>query len=114
MQNFNVIVKDTIQQIDSLEIDITETWKSLVTGQITEAMNSVYYIFGKLDKIIININLLNEILKISIDINSILNIFLELESAMKLPDYVCIADLIEYEVKPTLIMWKSELNVYLV
>jgi hypothetical protein len=102
-------VKETIEYIDRLDIDITETWGKLITTQLTEAMSGIYDIFGKLDELINHINIINKDLGISLDTESVFQVFVQLESAMKIPDYIYMADLIEYEIKPVINGWKRQL-----
>lgn len=111
VHNIKISVKETIEYIDRLEIDITETWGKLVTTQVTEAMSGIYDIFGKLDKLINYINIINKELGISLDIKDVFEIFVKFESAMKIPDYIYMADLIEYEIKPVVNSWKNQLRL---
>lgn len=91
-----------------LEESIQRCWEYFITSRIKEGMEFINKIFYSIDKII---NKIESGKLLNIDINQIQNIFINLEVALKIPDYVLIADLLNYEVKPVIQLWREKLEI---
>jgi hypothetical protein len=104
------ITNKSIQKADEIEGSINSCWGKLVMSESNEGMAVISEIFSGVDALINNITALGQYLELEIDTMSILNIFSEIEKAMKIQDYVLLADLLYYEIKPKINLWKNELK----
>lgn len=96
-----------INEILDLEERIERCWEYFIISRIKEGMEFIDKIFYSIDTII---NTINNKKLINININEMQNIFINLEKALKVPDYILIADLLNYEIKPLIQLWRLDLN----
>lgn len=94
-----------IDRIEILKQEIDLIWENFMINEISNGMKLISEMFGDLDKIITEINEIK-----NIDISDFLNNMEKLENAMKVSDYMLIADLVKYEIKPIVSKWKNELD----
>lgn len=109
--NEEINIDDAINYINVIEENIIKVWKKFLISEFSEGMNIITDIFTYIDKVIYYIEKINSNKKIRIDIGEVFTIFAELEKAIKTPDYILIADLMMYEIKPITGMWKKKLEL---
>lgn len=102
-----LIFNETVEEINKLEGIITEVWELLITTEINDAMTDIYSMFNRLEKVIGHMDVIRQNFGIKVDIDIIFKMLAELESAMKIPDYILMSDIIEYEIKKVIIEWKT-------
>lgn len=102
----NYLLTDIINKIENVEQKIDIIWESLITNEISSGMKLIAELFGNLDAIITKINNIK-----NIDITTFFQCMSQLESAMSVPDYMLIADLVKYEIKQIVILWKDNLDI---
>lgn len=100
-QNF----KQIIYLIEKIDVDIDTTWKMYITTQLDEASKGIFDLFNSLDKLINYLNSSKEVAKV--DTSQVMDIFIALEKSMSVCDYISIADLLKYRLKPLIKQWKT-------
>lgn len=94
-----------IKKMEILKQQIDTIWENFMTDEILNGMKLISEMFGNLDEIITEINGIK-----NIDISEFLRCMEKLEDAMNVPDYMLIADLVKYEIKPIINTWENELS----
>lgn len=105
--NINCSKINIVNKIENAEKKIDIIWENFITNEISYGMNLMAEIFQDLDVIITEINNIDSN---NIDSSNFFKNMNQLENAMSIPDYILIADLIKYEIKPMIILWKNTLN----
>ena len=109
MDNMIEVIKNSIMDIDNLEKLIEKVWEYYVIGDFTNANKEINEIFDRLERLLVSLEKINSNLEKNINITSVLQIFKNIEIAMRNSDYVYVSDLILYELKPVAISWKEQI-----
>ena len=97
--------EDLIEKIEILKQQIDIIWENFITNEISDGMKLMSQLFGDLDKIVTKI-----VSTKNVDITEFFKCMEKLENAMKISDYMLIADLVKYEIKPIVSIWQNKLN----
>lgn len=95
-----------IDRIDDIECKIDMIWGKLIISDISNAMELISRLFEDLDGLITQIGRFK-----GIDISEFLSQIEQLEVAMNSNDYMFEADMLKYEIKPILDIWKHKLDL---
>lgn len=100
--NINFIDEKIQTTIDKINI----CWKEILTNNIKDGMKNLNIIFDNIEYIINTLSIANK----DLNINSILSIFAKIENSLVVKDYICVADLLKYDVQSILIKWNKKLK----
>lgn len=103
--NNSINSDNLMDRIEILTQQLDEIWEKFIISEISGGMKLISTMFESLDVILTKIADIK-----SINIEKFLNCMKNLENAMNMLDYMLIADLVKYEIKPIINTWKNELN----
>lgn len=106
--NNTSIVYEFLDECEKIDRAIGDVWREIITANLSGAMDKINKLFGKFEIILKHIDSINMISNFKIDSNIIFKKFIVLEEAMKIPDYVYIADILKYEIDILIKEWKQD------
>lgn len=84
---------------------IEKIWSKIVLSDLSKSMVDLAQLFSELSEVIICLEKVMKIKNSFLDINNIFQKLELLQNAMSISDYILIADLIKYEIKPIISGW---------
>ena len=111
------LINNFILKCENVKRIIDKTWKKIILCDFKEGMQDISILFAELEIVINYVDKLNKNKKELMRIEEIFEKLTLLEKAISIPDYILVADLIKYEIKPIIEEWdlklKNEFKVYL-
>lgn len=101
---------DLQKEFNFLEKLIAEAWGSFITSRTTEGMNSIQYIIGAFEKLFQYTGDRENNAQNTSYLLNFNSLFMRMEDAMKIPDYILLGDLLKYEVLPLVKKWRIDLE----
>lgn len=87
-----------------------DIWEKINLCDFKKGMKDIALLFIQLEEMINYAISLNKNKDLRIEIDVIFEKLSLLENAMKIPDYILVADLIKYEIKPIVKKWRLKIN----
>lgn len=108
--DFDTLIKEFIAKCKRTENQIECIWEKIILCNFKDGMEDIAMLFTQLETIISYGNSLSENKEFEINIEDILKKLALLENAMAIPDYILVADLVKYEVKPIIAEWRLNIS----